>query len=92
MNINLIFIAMKNDLDSSEIMANFNKHRTQVAIDNFVNDSANIKISSVNFNSLLVEVKEAIIKGLKKESNEKLNLECKRDAERLKTDINKQAI
>ena len=66
MNINVIFIAMKNDLDSSEIMANFNMHRTQGAIDNFVNDSANIKISSVFFNSLLVEAKEAIIKGFKK--------------------------
>ena len=89
---NIIGIAMKNDLDSSEIMANFNKHRTQVAIDNFVNDSVKIKISNINFNSLLVEAKESIMQELKKEKNVKLEKECKINVEKLKTDLNKQAV
>ena len=51
---------------------NFSFHRTQVAVDQAINKSFEVKINDVKNNSLLVKSKEQLTNDLMNEFSEKL--------------------
>ena len=87
---NYSHIDLKKELDLSELMHNFLKHRFQIALDQSVESSSEYPVGNeIHYNKLLVESKNEIVENYEHEYNTKLEKEREIIHKQYRSDLDK---
>ena len=87
---NYSHIDLKKEIDLSELMHNFLKHRFQIDIDQSVGNSSEYPVGNeVYYNKLLIESKKEIMENCEDKYNEKLEKEKERIHREYKSELDR---
>ena len=87
---NYSHIDLKKEIDLSELMHNFLKHRFQIDLDQSVGNSSEYPIGNeINYNKLLIESKKEIEENCEHEYNEKREKEKERMHREYKSELDR---